>query len=75
MMKKNVSQVDGVVRITVALVIALVGYFELLPLGWMIILGIIGAILLVTGIIGYCPLYRILGICTYKKSPSDATQS
>lgn len=71
-MKKNVSQLDGIIRITIALVIGMVGYFELLPLAWIIVLGVIGAIFLITGAVGFCPIYKGLGIST-KKNQADKT--
>lgn len=55
----NVGTVDRAVR--VALGIAFVSLFFIFdsPLRW---LGLIGVIALVTALIGYCPLYSLLGI-------------
>ncbi|MGW8228625.1 MAG: YgaP family membrane protein [Gammaproteobacteria bacterium] len=56
---KNVGTVDKVIRIILGLVlIALVFVGPQTPWGW------IGIIPLATGLIGFCPLYSILGMNT-----------
>ena len=70
-MKRNMSQLDGIIRITIALVIAMVGYFELLPLVWIIVLGVIAVIFLFTGAINFCPIYKLFGISTKNKNKRD----
>lgn len=66
-MGKNVGVVDRVFRVVIAVVLAV-----LIALGtvkavaaW--VLGIIALILLVTGIVAFCPLYKVLGIRTLKE--------
>ena len=62
---KNVGTVDKVIRIILGLVLlALVFVGPQTPWGW------IGIIPLVTGLIGFCPLYSVLGIntCPTKKA-------
>ncbi len=62
---KNVGTVDKVIRIILGLVlIALVFVGPQTPWGW------IGIIPLVTGLIGFCPLYSVLGMntCGAKKA-------
>nr|WP_314442517.1 DUF2892 domain-containing protein [uncultured Sphingomonas sp.] len=55
----NEGLVDRSMRIVVgSLLIALVFTGPETPLGW------IGLVPLVTGIVGHCPLYRLLGINT-----------
>ena len=59
-MEKNVGGIDKKIRIVLGLIILALGiYFK----NW---LGIIGVILLLTGLIGWCGLYRVLGINTCK---------
>ena len=59
-MEKNVGGIDKVVRIVLGLVIIGLGiYFK----NW---LGLIGVVVLLTGLIGWCGLYRLLGINTCK---------
>jgi hypothetical protein len=62
---KNVGTVDKVIRIILGLVLlALVFVGPQTPWGW------IGIIPLATGLIGFCPLYSVLGIntCPTKKA-------
>jgi len=62
---KNVGTVDKVIRIILGLVlIALVFVGPQTPWGW------IGIVPLVTGLIGFCPLYSVLGMntCGTKKA-------
>lgn len=64
-MKMNVGMIDKVLRIVVgAALIAL-------TLGGMIgVWGWIGVVPLVTGAMGYCPLYQVIGVntCPAKKA-------
>jgi len=60
----NVGQIDKIIRIVVGLaLIALVFVGPQTPWGW------IGVILLATGLAGFCPAYKLLGIntCGIKK--------
>ncbi len=60
LMEKNVGGIDKVIRIVLGLVIIGLGiYFK----NW---LGLIGVVVLLTGLIGWCGLYRLLGINTCK---------
>ena len=65
--EKNVGTIDRVVRIIVG--IALLAGFALnmvaAPLSYLVVL--IGLIALVTGFIGTCPAYSLIGITTLKK--------
>ncbi|MCK6596742.1 MAG: DUF2892 domain-containing protein [Bdellovibrionaceae bacterium] len=65
-MKKNVGNVDRILRVILGL--ALLAFAFLGPEGirmW----GFIGVVPLATGIINFCPLYTLLGIntCSLKK--------
>ena len=60
-MMKNVGSPDRIARIVLGVVLialALTGAFS--PWGW------IGVIPLVTGLVGLCPIYMILGVRTCK---------
>jgi hypothetical protein len=67
-MKRNESGLDRIIRVVVGLV--LIGLFAAGTvagwLGWLLL--VIGAILLGTGIIGFCPLYAALKINTNKNA-------
>ncbi|MEL7003566.1 MAG: DUF2892 domain-containing protein [Bacteroidota bacterium] len=67
-MTKNMSKADGIIRIIVALVIATLWYTGTVSGILLIILGVVGAIFIITGFINFCPLYAVLGIRTRPKS-------
>ncbi|MBC5784902.1 DUF2892 domain-containing protein [Ramlibacter sp. USB13] len=55
----NVGTVDRAVRVLVGVVLLLLVAFQVIGL-W----GLVGIVPLATGLLGYCPLYRVLGINT-----------
>ena len=58
-MQANEGLIDRVIRVAIGLVlIALVFTGPQTPWGWL------GLIPLATGLVGYCPLYRLVGIDT-----------
>lgn len=59
-MKTNVGATDKLIRIVVGILLIIWGVFG--SKIWIII----GLIPLITGLIGYCPLYTLLGINTCK---------
>lgn len=70
-MKKNVGTVDRVVRIIAGLVLFVIGIQAQNP--WVMgILIVVGVLLLLTGVIGYCGPYKLLGIDTTKKQGPPA---
>jgi hypothetical protein len=66
-MKKNMGTVDKVIRVLVAVII-LVLYFTHVVSGTLaVILLIIAGVFIVTSLLGFCPLYLLLGLSTRKK--------
>ena len=65
-MIKNMHSIDRLVRVLLAIIIGFLIINGTLTGTSGIILGIISIIFLVTGIISFCPLYRVLGISTAK---------
>ncbi len=63
-LKKNVGQTDRTIRMAAAGVLVLLGVSLHLWFGW--VLSAIGLVLLVTGFMGFCPLYRPFKIDTNK---------
>jgi uncharacterized membrane protein (UPF0136 family) len=65
-MTTNESSVDRIIRVVIA-VVAFVAAFAV-GLGSVggIILALIGAVMLVTAAVGFCPLYRVFGMSTCK---------
>lgn len=59
-MKKNVGSLDQIIRVIIAIVIFVIGYVNH---SWW---GLLGLLPLITALVGFCPLYAILGIKTCK---------
>ncbi len=57
--KNNVGKTDRIIRVVVGIILVGNVFYALQhPIGWL------GVILIVTGIVGKCPLYSIIGINT-----------
>lgn len=72
-MSRNESNLDRMIRIAAA-VVAVIGAVAVgasSALG--VVLFIVAAILVVTAAVGFCPLYRLLGISTDKSVPKVST--
>ena len=65
-MKKNMSNLDRILRIIIAIAVAILYFMGVLTGTWAIVLGIIAVIFLLTGLIGFCPLYTLFGFSTLK---------
>jgi glucose uptake protein GlcU len=65
-MKKNMSSTDKIIRLVLAALIAVLYFTNVISGTWAIILGVLAVIFLVTGLVGVCPLYKLLGISTNK---------
>jgi F0F1-type ATP synthase assembly protein I len=64
-MKSNVGGMDRAIRIILGIVLLVVAYLWLSG-ALMIIAYIVGAIALITGLVGWCCLYSVLGVNTCK---------
>lgn len=60
-MKKNLGRTDRIIRIAAGIIIISLGFY--FKNRW----GMIGSIPVISGYLGYCPLYKILGITTFRK--------
>ena len=67
-MKKNMGQTDRIIRFLAAVLIAVLYFTHVITGTLAIILGIIAVVFLVTSLIGFCPLYTLLGVSTNRKS-------
>ena len=63
-MEKNVGTADRVVRIVVALALAILIYFRALDGTAAIVAGVIAAYLLLSGLLSRCLVYKAAGIDT-----------
>ena len=65
-MKKNMGTTDKAIRIILALVIALLYYFDVIEGAIAYVLMAFAIIFLLTSFISFCPLYKPFGISTCK---------
>jgi len=66
-MKQNMGTTDKIIRIALAVLVAVL-YFTGVITGTLgIVLLVVAAIFLLTSLVGFCPLYTIVGMNTGKK--------
>jgi hypothetical protein len=65
-LKLNLGLIDRIIRIIIGIIIIVLYFSNQISGIAAIILGIIAVILILTGIIGFCPLYALLKISTKK---------
>ena len=66
-MKKNMGTIDKVIRILVAVVVAVLYFTHVISGTLGIILLILAGIFVLTSLISFCPLYIPFGLSTKKK--------
>lgn len=66
-MKKNVGSIDKVIRILMALLVITLYFTQVISGTMAVILLIVSAILIITSVISFCPIYWPFGISTNKK--------
>jgi hypothetical protein len=80
-MKRNIGDIDADIRIMISFFLAYFYFITSSPTRWQTIGVMVAAILMITAIVGNCPLYRIFGIdtcngnacgeCPHKKHKKD----
>ena len=63
-MVRNESTADRIIRLVVAVVAAVVAFTVGAGSALGIVLLVVGAVMLVTAAVGFCPLYRVFGLST-----------
>jgi len=63
----NMGKIDRIIRVIVAVVIAVLWYYKQMTGLAAMILGLIAVLFIVTGAMGYCPIYHLLGLSTKEK--------
>jgi len=66
--EKNVGMIDRVVRIIIGIILIAAFALGWVAAPWSYLVALIGLIVLVTGIVGTCALYSLLGMNTLKKA-------
>lgn len=65
-MKSNMGIADRVIRVIIAAVIATLYFTHILSGTLGIVLMVISGVFVLTSLISFCPLYRIIGVSTCK---------
>lgn len=66
-MKKNMGSADRVIRILLAVVIAILYFTNQISGTTAIVLGVLAIVFIATSFISFCPLYLPFGLSTCKK--------
>lgn len=64
-MEKNMGNVDKIVRIIIAIIIAYLYYSEKITGTLGLVLLVLAVVFVLTSFIGFCPLYKIFGFKTF----------
>ncbi|MEJ2720156.1 MAG: DUF2892 domain-containing protein [bacterium] len=70
-MKKNMGAADRLIRILIAIVIAILYFTNVIGGALAIILGIIAVVFLLTSLVGRCPAYLPFKLSTRKERPGS----
>lgn len=65
-MKRNMSNTDRIIRVILAAVFAYLYFGGMVTGALGIVLLVVAAVFVLTSIVGFCPLYAIFKLSTYK---------
>ena len=65
-MKQNMGAADRIIRILVVLVLAILIFTGKVSGVLLVVVAIVAAVFLLTSAVGFCPIYRLLGISSRK---------
>ena len=66
-MKQNMGSTDKIIRVLIAVLIGILFFTKQISGGTALVLGIVAGIMLLTSLVGTCPLYLPFGINTKKR--------
>lgn len=66
-MKKNMGSTDKIIRIAIAVLIAILYFTNTISGTVALVLGVFALVFIITSFISFCPLYYPFGISTRKK--------
>ena len=72
-MKRNLGGTDKIVRLVIAVVIAVLYFTEIIYGIFGIVMMVVAGILLLTSLVNFCPLYSLLGMssCPVKEKKEE----
>ena len=65
-MKRNLSNVDRIVRVIIAALFAYLYFGGILPGTLGLVLFVLGIVFVLTSIVSFCPIYAMFKLSTYK---------
>jgi hypothetical protein len=71
MFATNESSLDRIIRAVVGIILFALTFLLLTGI-WQIVAGVLGLVMLATAAVGFCPLYRIMGISTCPVRPASS---
>lgn len=63
-MSCNVGGIDRIIRLLLGVVLLCAAFLHAVTGTWAIVAYVVGGIALITGLVGYCPAWSLLGINT-----------
>lgn len=66
---RNEGTWDRALRATLGIAMLAAGFLQVLPEPWNAALIVFAFVPLVTGLMGWCPLYSLLGLSTCRRNP------
>ena len=67
-MKKNLGSIDKAIRVLMAAIVFILVFAKVVTGTGAVILFILGVVLVLTSIVGFCPIYLPLGLSTMNKT-------
>ncbi len=73
-MKKNMGSADRIIRVIIAAIVAVLYFTGTISGTLGIVLLVLAAVFVLTGLVGFCPLYKLFGMstCTQKDKNKSA---
>jgi hypothetical protein len=66
-MKLNESNIDRILRVVAGIVLLYLGFGGVLSGGVAVVADVLGVVMLLTGAVGFCPIYALFKLSTLKK--------
>jgi hypothetical protein len=66
-MKKNMGSTDRIIRVAIAIVIAVLYFLDVISGTTLVVLGVVAGAFVLTSALGFCPMYFPFGINTGAK--------
>jgi hypothetical protein len=74
-MKKNMNMIDRIIRPLFAIGFLTLYFTDTVTGGFGILLLVLAVIFLLTSVIGYCPIYHVIGLCPLLKEKERLTHA